>query len=66
MVQLWLCLFGLLVSSLAASAHQEQRQQSYLEAYGKYTAVADRLAQLLEAEEPLQPEHVQRLAVAFT
>jgi hypothetical protein len=37
---------------------------SYLDAYGKYSAVADRLAQLLEAEEPLQPEHVERLAAA--
>jgi hypothetical protein len=64
----------------AGGAHHQQRQQlsarqpgghasqappSYLDAYGKYSAVADRLAQLLEAEEPLSAQDVERLALAF-
>jgi hypothetical protein len=37
---------------------------SYIDAYGQHSTLAARLAELVEAEEPLNPEDVARLAAA--
>lgn len=57
---------------LSSAHHHEQQQQqeagskpsSYIDAYGQHSTLAARLAELVEAEEPLQPEDVARLAAA--
>lgn len=62
-----LCCTVLLLSSLqqltAHTSHQ-QPSASYIDAYGQHNTLAARLAQLIEAEEPLLPADVARLAAA--
>jgi hypothetical protein len=60
-----LCCTFLLISSVQQlTAHQHQGSGSYIEAHSKHSTLAARLAELVEAEEPLNPEDVARLAAA--
>lgn len=64
-----ICCTVLLLSSLqqlsAHAPHQShQPSASYIDAYGQHSSLAARLAQLIEAEEPLLPGDVARLAAA--
>lgn len=56
------CTFLLLSSLQQLTAHQ--RPASYIDAHGQHSTLAARLAELVEAEEPLNPEDVARLAAA--
>lgn len=57
-------LFIISIQQLTAHSAQQQDSASYLETYGKHNTLAARLAELVEAEEPLNPEDVERLAAA--
>lgn len=54
------------LQQLAAHSHTEHTAStaSYIEAHGQQHSLAVRLAELIEAEEPLQPKDVARLAAA--
>jgi len=62
------CFWLALISSLQQlAAHTAQKStKAYLDEYGQwpYLSLADRLAELVEAQEPLHPEDVARLAAA--
>ena len=60
------CLVVLFIVSVEQlSAHTVQKgSASYIDTYGQHSTLAVRLAELVEAEEPLQPEDVARLAAA--
>jgi hypothetical protein len=53
------------VQPLAAhTAPAAQQGSSYIKAFGQHSTLAVRLAELIEAEEPLAPADVARLAAA--
>lgn len=58
------CCALLLVSGLQQLTAHQGSSASYIEAHGRHSTLAARLAELVEAEEPLNPADVARLAAA--
>lgn len=59
---------GFLLSALLLSISwgvQAAPSESYLDAFGKYSAVADRLAELVGAEEPLAATDIAQIAAGI-